>query len=552
MATRQEKGPGLTSLELPLKTTLLVIGYFLLLFALLGYAYYQKASIVGPELIKAAPDGTLFIEFDRHLYHYGRDGNLIVDYDMAALGAGELFDFTFLGAGTILLRLGPVEYSTVDHLKHYARMANEDEVLTSDADSGLFACVLAEARCVRFSPFDSDRPHWLLRDPASGAVYVADTTRHAVRKLGPGGNEVAVRAEGLYFPNALVLDGDTLLLVDTNHHRIVRLATATERFAEELQAYDPLTDAARAAGHTWPYQLAAVGSEWWLVLMDNNMAHGGVYRFDADWQALGVLSLPEGADPVYVATVGDEVLVSDFANQRIYRFDPEGRSLGLFAPAPLEQLLEKNRRFSERWQQAVVVLLVFVALSLLLGLVLGVRQVQQAGRSLQMAEQSVAVELDSPALHWLPRSREAVRARRSLFIALPLFLLLSLAALLFAVPVMGWRQALPLLVLLPVALLALVPLLLSMRSELGVMEEGGVIVVRRGRRYQARPVAQSYYSGTHLLVGRMAVPVHNQLGSVWALDELVKYLYPLLGEARLVSPREMLALRAARRRPAGR
>ena len=87
----------------------------------------------------------------------------------------------------------------------------------------------------------------------------------------------------------------------------------------------------RGAGlgpNVWPTALLLVDEEIWVVNSDNAMARGLGLRFNPKGGLLGRLAAPEGADIFSLVRLGDRVLASDYARNRIYRFGLDGQFLG--------------------------------------------------------------------------------------------------------------------------------------------------------------------------------------------------------------------------------
>jgi thiol-disulfide isomerase/thioredoxin len=80
-----------------------------------------------------------------------------------------------------------------------------------------------------------------------GSIAVADTYNGAVRRLEPATGEVTTLATGLAEPSGLVVDGETLVVVESTAHRLTRLRLPDEALVVDAAAYRtrrPATDVA--------------------------------------------------------------------------------------------------------------------------------------------------------------------------------------------------------------------------------------------------------------------------------------------------------------------
>ena len=131
-------------------------------------------------------------------------------------------------------------------------------------------------------------------------------------------------------------------LPDTNHHRVAIVDPNTQAFGTELGAADVVPATAKRSRQTWPSDLARIGDSWWINNMRSSMRDGGVYVFDDSWEFQFRLPLPGGADPIDIRKFNDEVLISDWKNDRVYRFTPNGEDLGTFSSVGFDTLVAES------------------------------------------------------------------------------------------------------------------------------------------------------------------------------------------------------------------
>ncbi|MGN6599511.1 MAG: NHL repeat-containing protein, partial [Actinomycetes bacterium] len=100
---------------------------------------------------------------------------------------------------------------------------------------------------------DGDAKQALLQHPLGvtalpdGSVAICDTYNDAVRRYDPSTQQVSTLATGLREPSGAVVDGDTLVVVESSAHRLTRIplgaaAVPVEEFASRTQR--PVTDIA--------------------------------------------------------------------------------------------------------------------------------------------------------------------------------------------------------------------------------------------------------------------------------------------------------------------
>ncbi len=102
--------------------------------------------------------------------------------------------------------------------------------------------------------------------------------------------------------------------------------------------------------------------------MRSAMNEGGIYVFDDIWRYDRKINLPPGADPIALLLFRDEVLISDWNNDRIYRVSSRGELLGNFASSGLEQVLTESRTLRRQYEiygYSGIVLFAFLILGLL-------------------------------------------------------------------------------------------------------------------------------------------------------------------------------------------
>lgn len=326
----------------------------------------EAARIGGPAELRTDPDGHLYIQIRNQLVEHNAHGAYVTTHDLADLGVElVLGSFAFFSNGDILLRRGPDPRSFIDNVRAFQRKTNRESLEPDTPETGLYRCDLDEATCRPFgaTPVDFKAAHSIFIDWETDEVYVADTTRHLLRKYSAKGDVLAAPVGGFRFPNQLVIDAGQLLVADTNHHAIRVVDARTAAFGHDRGRHDVVPAAARAARQRWPSHFARVGDEWWVNNMRTGMNEGGIYVFDAEWRYLRRVALPPQADPISLIAFNDGVLVSDWNNDVVYRLSPAGGLFPDFESAGLQQIVldsQAARRAFDTYKYLGVTLFAFV------------------------------------------------------------------------------------------------------------------------------------------------------------------------------------------------
>ena len=315
----------------------------------------EAANIGGPSELKVDAAGHVYIQIQNSIVEHDSNGLYLKTHDLADTGVDSfLGSFAFFSNGDILLRRGPDPRTVADDVRAYQRLTNTQSIEPESPDSGMFRCQLQTKYCERFGEagIDFKAAHGIFIDWKTDEVYISDTTRHVLRKYSSDGTVLAGPASGFKFPNQLLMHDGKLFVADTNHHEIRIVDPATETFAAELGRNSVAPALAITAEQTWPSHFVRVGDLWWVNNMRTGMNYGDIYVFDDNWRLNRRLDLPEGADPIAMVVVGNEVWVSDWYNDIVRRFSNSGEPLADLESRGLEDILKVSR--TERWKFEVI------------------------------------------------------------------------------------------------------------------------------------------------------------------------------------------------------
>ncbi len=365
-------------------------------------------------LAKVSSQGELVFQFGSRLEFVSAQGQLTQELDAAQLGQKNFVgDFDFLGSGELLLALQQNEISTPEKLRIFARAEHPSEAIGDEQTAGLYACKLQPLSCRRFSrelaPLNDS---FRLFVDAQDQVYLADTVRHQIIWLDAEGKRQA-EAKGFAYPNQIMVQGESLIVADTNHHAIKKMAANKQHFASLEQ--EIAVKLGSAAGYTWPVNVQLAANYYWVLVADNNLSYAKLARYSLDGQFVDELPLPEGADAISLVEFNNRMLVLDMAKFAIYQFADNGQRLADFTPAGLQREWSALDNKSAHYLRLQANCLRVFAIAAVLGLAIAV---VLAGREHKLQQQALAQQCQSDQpVHqdiWLEPSGPAAKSIRSL------------------------------------------------------------------------------------------------------------------------------------------
>lgn len=405
-------------------------------------------------------------------------------------------------------------------------------------------------------------------------VFIADAKGHAVQALSLDGRVLAQSAKGeLFYPNRLRIAGDTLMVADNDHRRLVWLDIRADKpsFAlrKSLQAsghpqarngHTKVTDFAFVAGED------GLPSKLWLLAVAQGQNEGDVLSWGPALTPLARASLGGFSDPLAIDRLGDAAVVADFDGVALYRVGARGEYLGPFGEAALQRELGAARSQSAQagwWTKAAWA---SFALTLVVGFLLAWRYSEKPGQ--REAAEAFADLSQVPAE--IPRGTVVLPPQdwyvRQMGVAIVMgafVVLLAPVLLLFVVPPglppSFWHGS-------KVWLLSGILLLLWAGTGLGLWHAwrlamrglvlaSGFAIVRSGERTVATVQVREVIASPHaLLIGRTMLPYRSRTATgrpgrwVYDEDKLTRYLLAHLPASQRV-PQPELARAIIKRTP---
>jgi hypothetical protein len=312
---------------------LAIIIIFGSLFWLKTHFYGKALEVPKVAFLKQAPDNSIQIRLGNKLYNYHANGKLIRIIKLESMGIkGKAGDFDFFSNGDLLINSDEYIRNLKENLASYARKKNTNTA-PPKAGKGLMRCNLESLQCQVFNQTipELQGPHFIHIDRDNDEVYLADTTRHALRKLSASGKLLAELKTGLKFPNQVFIEhakkGNKLWVVDTNHHAMKALKAETANFGELIETHKTTLDGA----WIWPSAFSKMNNKWAVFIADHAMENARVANYTTDWKQSAELNLPADADPVASIFADDKLIIADANHYRLYQFDQYGAQLPNFA-----------------------------------------------------------------------------------------------------------------------------------------------------------------------------------------------------------------------------
>ncbi len=491
------------------------------------------------------PDGSIYLKLNNQLYGFNQKGQHQKTIDLATMQVDKnnLTDFAFFSNGDLLIRQHAKENNFIENLRRYFRYTNQTDKISLITQDGLFRCSTTTSECTSFT-HHSLNLHGTLGltiDWSSDRVIVADTNRHSVYLFSENGEELDSLGK-FQFPNQVRVVNNKLYVANTNHHKLSVFDLSDDTLDNPVltESFDTRTDESRLLGETWPASFMITVNERWIINMKNGMSFGGVYIFDRQGEFIKKLQLPSGADPFELIQMGNQVLVSDFSLDRIFRYSLDGELLGDFKPTIFQEKLTKLIEKREYYDQLEKIFSLLFALSLITGFTLALYQQYKLKKldtntdePLSLSSQEIEIE---PILHWVkPSSKvEYVAGISIVFIIVALLLIFWI---LDPTPIEFFNHTWQIFLLI---FITFISSLLRLRRKIGITENTVIIYPMIGSPnicLKSNIISNDEY----IEMGNKLFKI-NQLYQIFSKQDFENHLYPAIKQGRQVDDLQMQEL----------
>ncbi len=314
---------------------LILIGLFLLSL----WADGKSAEVEGPSRLVRGPHDTIYVQVDRGIAKVSSEGELlfVLDLDTDA-SVPDVADFFVEEDGRLL----------------FAR--RDSQLLQYYSPEGKLLTTHLRLPSPRIGENHSCS---LTKDPSTGILYFADTSRNRIQIFGPDEKEVKTitvpsgtpassisgdRGEGsdlvrvfssetpLQYPNGLIFAGDRLIAADTGNARIVLFYP--DGTLDKIVPVYPL----ESSNFINPVKVDRVGDAIYVVVRGPDFIGGKVQSFEFNTGLPREFRYSGSSDPWDILARPDDVLVADRASLTVLRYAHSGRFLGTFGKPGLQSL----------------------------------------------------------------------------------------------------------------------------------------------------------------------------------------------------------------------
>jgi hypothetical protein len=339
------------------RAPIIAAAIMLLAFALVGLRFWAESSVnpssgLGGIAVDDRQQPVVGVS-DKLLFH-DRAGVATDTVVLSEFGVNEGAPFDFFSNGDLLV-LKTDQLSSAPAWLHPILGVEESE------GGKLLRCVLETRSCTEL--LSDLGPVAFLVERRTDTIYLADAEADTLRKLDAAAKVVGNKAIELTAPLHLVLQEGILYLTQSGSDAVQVLKPDDRDFGMELDKFSLEVDDASQSGHIFPGDLAWLNEQWWTIMQSRDGNNAGVYRFSARWKYEDALALSEDAHPGALTRWGAKMLISDFRQEKIYRFDAAAREEKPFSSGTInDNLGDRQSQISlSRSLQVAVLLILFIA-----------------------------------------------------------------------------------------------------------------------------------------------------------------------------------------------
>ena len=400
--------------------------------------------------MRVSQEGELYVRIANQIYRYRPDGEYQGAIDLSRWGIDwATGGFDIFSNGDILMLEGSHRQSVFHKVMVWLRL---DKLLpgAEPDDDGvrlLVRCSPQSGKCQKLPGFHRSFTNTfrvLIDDKQR--IFLADTQNDRLSLLAEDGTILDEVTSGFRFPNQMALDGNKLVLANTNFNELTVIPLTENGFAEKGVWKHITVDleivrfAGPRTGHVWPLEVVVTEDHYYALQQSDGMAKGAVVRYTRDGKyAPPRFVMPEDSDAMSLVAFDNGFLVADSGPMRILRYNADGTLQGEFGTAPMTRELDRMAVEKEFYRALEKQLWVAFAVLLVLGLVgawlleqrhKDKKDEQAFGESLattgtlkQQQNPSLKPSVDDPGIHWIARNEDMLR-KQKLFLVIFLFFVL--------------------------------------------------------------------------------------------------------------------------------
>ena len=520
----------------------LIIALFIFLGTPIYLTYEAATELPRITHLHQSPNGHVFVLLGDELYEYDNTLNHYQTIDLESFGLNSrIGDFGFFSNGDVLIHQGKDNRGWLFKIQRFLRLDNQTPPVASNNATGLVRCQLDSMTCETFGnpPLNLNDAYHLFVDWTDDHVFLTDSSRHTIKELSPEGTLLNRITESLKFPNHLIFSKNSLYVANTNHHEISIYKRENDKFKfQSTKSFRTDRTPFSSPIKRWPASLLLLQDEIWVINYESDMSNGEIIRFDLDGNTTDRIDVPSDADPFSMLLINNEILISDYHHNRIYRYNPQGKRLDDMDAGPLYERIgeyTQQRSSYSSWMWFFIGLFVF---ALTVGLIIGIRQSiasYQAPPKPSLTDQ--ALNLNTADIIWLEPGekfkRLAKTSRWSFAILALVFIPLAITAYEISyVLILFPLSLLPLLIMIYKSMHALTS------QRIGVM--GEKVILNKGTKHFAVGKGKSiYYCHNQVGIDELIVTLRTNQ-PIFDEKQLVNFLYPRLKEATNISAQQML------------
>ena len=451
-------------------------------------------------------------------------GNTLLLHDRSGIGTATL-QLEALGIAALQ---APMAFNAAGELLALGRLQAEDAG-TGEEPAQLLRCSLEESRCRAFSAAlaDSTVVGFAIH-PLDGSVFLADTAAGQLLKVSAAGELLLTAEVALPDRPVLRLQSGLLFINSAAGPAISVFRYDDSAFGQQLDEVLLLPPGAVQAEQSRVRDFVWTPDSWWASMYNPETNSAGLYRFDAQWNALQQLTLPAGAAPEKLARWGEKTLVGDARRVPIQRFNNQGDPEVPLISDLLERLVAQTRRSEYLSAMAWRLGLLLCTLVTVIGVCLGSLQRARALVYKPHRERGAEpVDEYASAVRWIdPVSDRRARLRRTGSAYAVLVLALLLLAVGQSVTV---SQLTALLLAASGPAIALLLFSRSPSGHIGVLQQQ-LLLVDYTHMYHLGGGSRLQYRGPFLLIDDVVVFTGTRLLPAFSRPQILERVAPLANE----------------------